>query len=148
MQGAMTISLGCRLPATQCNLPEDYQRSTGFLLLGFAPYGVCKAATSQLRRWALAPPFHPCFLAVFSQNSGIFSVALSLEFPQISLSIFPLGITQHTNLWSPDFPQKNKFPLLSSYSAPGISNCNYNIKSLIRKAELSNAKIQIAIYKS
>jgi len=64
---AVAISLGWRFPATSSDLPRGRARYCGPLaghpeapLFGLSPGGVFPAAGSPRRRWALAPPFHPC----------------------------------------------------------------------------------------
>ena len=64
-------------------------------LYGLAPDGVCPAAVSPLRRWALTPPFHP----YQSQRLRRYvSVALSVGSPLPAVSRRPA-------LWSSDFPR-------------------------------------------
>src|SRR5262252_806620 len=71
--GAVTIYLGRRSPGASSDRYPRARRATllrpggwpGWgiaLLFGLAPSGVYLAGRSPDRRWALAPPFHPCRL--------------------------------------------------------------------------------------
>jgi hypothetical protein len=68
------------------------------------------------RWWALTPPFHPCSPEV----SGLLSVALSV-------GSRPLGVTQRTALWSPDFPPRSlkAAAIIPSTPAPKPSACRH-----------------------
>lgn len=92
------IYLGCKLPYTSSDLPEDSagHHSSSYLVLlrvGFTKL-VSHLTTGRLL---------PC-LFTFTEYSNwvpgcVFSVALSLRLPS-------LGVTQHSALWSSDFPRK------------------------------------------
>ena len=106
----MAICLGRRLPDASmqptralCPPKAGARRATSPLLLGFAPNGVYRAASVTGTRGGLLP--HRFTLARYETEvpsaGGLFSVALSVGLPR-------LGVTQHSALWSSDFPHSNE----------------------------------------
>ena len=93
----MIIYLGRRLPDASSGLPERLaKRATSPLLFGLAPNGVYHAISVTRDAVSFYLAFSP--LPVPRKAiGGMFSVALSLGSPL-------LGITQHSALWSSDFP--------------------------------------------
>jgi len=92
----MTIHLGRELLHGSSNLPGG---KTGHLiaaLFGFAPNGACLARTVARPAGELLP--HPFTLTAkpgVSRRSSLCCACPGLP---------PLGIAQHSALWSPDFP--------------------------------------------
>ena len=107
----MAIQLGRLLPDASCNLPENIktgrllkkQLFSRVLLFGLAPSGVYQAISVTRNTGELLP--HLFTLTVRHAKGGIFSAALSLGLP-------PVAVSDHSALWSPDFPLK----AVSSYS--------------------------------
>ena len=101
----MIISLGCRLLGTSSSLPESdngtdravaVRRRTTSSLFGLAPGGVYLAKRVTPPAGELLP--HRFTLTLLTdQHGGLLSVALSL-------TLRPVGVTDHPVLWSPDFP--------------------------------------------
>ena len=79
------------------NFKQPTQTQIGALksLFGFAPGGVCHAVYVTINAVRSYHTFSP-----LPKFGGIFSVALSLEFP------LP-GVTRHRCSWRPDFPLLN-----------------------------------------
>ena len=107
----MAIQLGRLLPDASCNLPENIktdrllkkQLFSRVILFGLAPSGVYQAISVTRNTGELLP--HLFTLTVRHAKGGIFSAALSLGSP-------PVAVSDHSALWSPDFPLK----AVSSYS--------------------------------
>ena len=78
---------------TLATQPERWASNLCPLLLGLAPNGVYLAVRSPERWCALTAPFHP----YHTHMAVHISVALSL-------GSLPLGVIQHSALWSSDFP--------------------------------------------
>jgi len=101
----MAIQLGRLLPDASCNLPKNIK--TGrllkkamffqVLLFGLAPSGVYQAIPVTRNTGELLP--HLFTLTSRQAKGGIFSAALSLGSP-------PVAVSDHSALWSPDFPLK------------------------------------------
>jgi len=97
----MVIYLRPLLPAASSNLPGGVTERAapclkGFLLLGLAPGGVCRAtpvASRAVSSYLTLSPLPVPLRAI----GGLLSVALvvGLRLP---------GVTWHPALWSPDFP--------------------------------------------
>jgi hypothetical protein len=101
----MAIQLGRLLPDASCNLPENIktdrllkkQMFSRVLLFGLAPSGVYQAISVTRNTGELLP--HLFTLTVQHAKGGMFSAALSLGLP-------PVAVSDHSALWSPDFPPK------------------------------------------
>ena len=101
----MAIQLGRLLPDASCNLPENIKAGRllkkqlffRVLLFGLAPSGVYQAISVTRNTGELLP--HLFTLTFRHAKGGIFSVALSLRSPSVAVS-------DHSALWSPDFPPK------------------------------------------
>ena len=104
------IHLGCESLRTSSNLPGSNAGHASAPLFGLAPSGVYLAIACYHRCGALLP--HHFNLTGPKGLGGIFSAALSV-------GLHPPGVTWHSALWSPDFPQYNECTAIA-WSARGV----------------------------
>jgi hypothetical protein len=93
---------------TSSSLPESNDGpdrpaavEAAFSLLGIAPGGVYRASQVALAAGALLP--HRFTLAC-AAASGLAAAIGGLLSVALSLTLRPVGVTDHPVLWSPDFP--------------------------------------------
>ena len=112
------IYLGCRLPGTSCDQPEDETGRLIVLLFGLAPDGVYLASDVAIEAGGLLHHRFTLTLTLASRG-GLLSVALAVGSPL-------LGVTQHPALRSPDFPLRSSIEATTRCTRAKLASCLYD----------------------